>query len=261
MAGDNYLERRVASRRNVTRRLVVVWSSFPVLSLKAAGMWACERRLRRWSTPRSGALSTVAAGAPQARRPRVHGLPGANRPAPSASRKLIDCVQTSAGTASVLRRPPRTISVTHAAPSLHPALQRPQLRLTVVNLWSHRDQASHQGLGRYRGLRDQPPFNDWPRVGEWGDPSPSSVWPGAACDASGVLHLLSRLTTSLKERCNIGCTSRLHFSGMRWAAISLNVCCALRISCRQKPLKAARDRALLLIGFAGALRRSELVAI
>jgi integrase len=30
---------------------------------------------------------------------------------------------------------------------------------------------------------------------------------------------------------------------------------------RQMPLKAARDRALLLIGFAGALRRSELVAI
>ncbi|SOD25357.1 Site-specific recombinase XerD [Variovorax sp. YR752] len=30
---------------------------------------------------------------------------------------------------------------------------------------------------------------------------------------------------------------------------------------RQKPMKAARDRALLLIGFAGALRRSELVAI
>jgi integrase len=30
---------------------------------------------------------------------------------------------------------------------------------------------------------------------------------------------------------------------------------------RQKPLKAARDRALLLVGFAGALRRSELVAI
>lgn len=30
---------------------------------------------------------------------------------------------------------------------------------------------------------------------------------------------------------------------------------------RQKPLNAARDRALLLIGFAGALRRSELVAI
>jgi integrase len=30
---------------------------------------------------------------------------------------------------------------------------------------------------------------------------------------------------------------------------------------RQKPLKTARDRALLLIGFAGALRRSELAAI
>ena len=30
---------------------------------------------------------------------------------------------------------------------------------------------------------------------------------------------------------------------------------------QQKPMKAARDRALLLIGFAGAFRRSELVAI
>lgn len=30
---------------------------------------------------------------------------------------------------------------------------------------------------------------------------------------------------------------------------------------RQKPLKAARDRALLLVGFAGAFRRAELVAI
>jgi hypothetical protein len=32
--------------------------------------------------PRSGALSTVAAGAPQAHRPHVHSLPGAKRPAP-----------------------------------------------------------------------------------------------------------------------------------------------------------------------------------
>lgn len=31
LVGDNYLGRRVASRRNVTRRLVVVWSSFPIL--------------------------------------------------------------------------------------------------------------------------------------------------------------------------------------------------------------------------------------
>ena len=30
---------------------------------------------------------------------------------------------------------------------------------------------------------------------------------------------------------------------------------------RQKPVKAARDRALLLLGFAGAFRRSELVAV
>ena len=73
---------RVASRRNVTRRLVVVWSSFSMFNRR---LWACGRRLRRWATqPRSGALSTVAAGAPQAHRPYVHSLPGAKRPAPSA---------------------------------------------------------------------------------------------------------------------------------------------------------------------------------
>jgi site-specific recombinase XerD len=36
---------------------------------------------------------------------------------------------------------------------------------------------------------------------------------------------------------------------------------ALVLIDRQKPVKAARDRALLLLGFAGAFRRSELVAI
>lgn len=36
---------------------------------------------------------------------------------------------------------------------------------------------------------------------------------------------------------------------------------ALVLVDKQKPLKAARDRALLLIGFAGAFRRSELVAL
>lgn len=54
-----------------------------------------------------------------------------------------------------------------AAPGFHPALQCSQLRLTVVNLWNHSDQSIDQGLGRYRGLRDQPPFDDWPCVGEW----------------------------------------------------------------------------------------------
>lgn len=36
---------------------------------------------------------------------------------------------------------------------------------------------------------------------------------------------------------------------------------ALVLIDRQKPIKAARDRALLLVGFAGAFRRSELVAV
>ena len=35
-------------------------------------------------------------------------------PSASASRKVVDCVQTSTATASALRRPPRTISVTRA---------------------------------------------------------------------------------------------------------------------------------------------------
>src|SRR5438309_1265899 len=70
--------------------------------------------LRRWATrPRSGALSTVAAGAPQAHRPYVHSLPGAKRPAFAASKFSLP-FQVSAGTAEALRRPPSTISVTRA---------------------------------------------------------------------------------------------------------------------------------------------------
>jgi len=40
VADDNYSERRVASRRNVTGRLVVVPLLFFTSSLKAVGMWA-----------------------------------------------------------------------------------------------------------------------------------------------------------------------------------------------------------------------------
>ena len=39
--------------------------------------------------PRSGALSTVAAGAPKAHRPHVHGLPGAQRPALCCARTAL----------------------------------------------------------------------------------------------------------------------------------------------------------------------------
>lgn len=40
-----------------------------------------------------------------------------------------------------------------------------------------------------------------------------------------------------------------------------NLCAILALVDKQKPIKAARDRALLLVGFAGAFRRSELVSL
>ena len=80
LRGKSLLSARPAGRdyRPVARRL---HSSFR--QIRGGRLWACGRRLRRWATQsRSGALSTVAAGAPQAHRPHVHGLPGAKRPAP-----------------------------------------------------------------------------------------------------------------------------------------------------------------------------------
>jgi hypothetical protein len=125
LSGVNYLDLRVASRRNVTREVFVValrfrraavlldfeadlafyrarvffvparwshlspcnaWLAFQFRHIRGGRLWACGRRLRRWATqPRSGALSTVAAGAPHAHRPHVHSLPGAKRPVPAAS--------------------------------------------------------------------------------------------------------------------------------------------------------------------------------
>ena len=60
----------------------------------------------------AGALSTVAAGAPQAHRPHVHSLPGAKRPAPRRLRSFRLPLQTSAGMGADLRRLPSTISFT-----------------------------------------------------------------------------------------------------------------------------------------------------
>ncbi len=62
--------------------------------------------------PHSGALSTVAAGAPLAHRPLVHSLPGARRPAPGGIDALLLPLQTSAGVAADLLRLPSTISFT-----------------------------------------------------------------------------------------------------------------------------------------------------
>ena len=65
--------------------------------------------------PRSGALSTGAAGAPQAHRPHVHSLPGAKRAAPSAREVLPPLFHTSAGMLVDLRSRPRIISFARSA--------------------------------------------------------------------------------------------------------------------------------------------------
>jgi hypothetical protein len=72
----NQDEKRVVSRRNVTRRLVVVPARFLLLQWsKAVGMWAKVAAVGN-AAPRSGALSTVAAGAP----PWNRGLPTPQSP-------------------------------------------------------------------------------------------------------------------------------------------------------------------------------------
>ena len=65
--------------------------------------------------PRSGALSTVAAGAPQAHRPHVHSLPGAKRPAPVGREVSSVLFHTSAGMTVGLRSLPRIISFARSA--------------------------------------------------------------------------------------------------------------------------------------------------
>ena len=65
--------------------------------------------------PRSGALSTVAAGAPQAHRPHVHSLPGAKRPAPVGLEVFPPRFHTSAGMPVDLRSRPRIISFARSA--------------------------------------------------------------------------------------------------------------------------------------------------
>jgi hypothetical protein len=81
LGGVNYLGPRVASRRYVTRRLVVVSVPSSLQWLKAVGMWAKAAAV--------GNAGRAAARCPrslpvrrQAHRPHVHSLPGAKRPAP-----------------------------------------------------------------------------------------------------------------------------------------------------------------------------------
>ena len=75
---DNYLGRRVASRRNVTRAMLSFLRVFDFSVVEGCGHVGegCGGGQRI-------ALSTAAPGAPQAHRPHVHSLPGAQRTAPA----------------------------------------------------------------------------------------------------------------------------------------------------------------------------------
>ena len=65
--------------------------------------------------PRSGALSTVAADAPQAHRPHVHSLRGAKRPASAGREVFPQPFHTSAGMTVDLRSLPKIISFARSA--------------------------------------------------------------------------------------------------------------------------------------------------
>jgi integrase len=74
--------------------------------------------------------------------------------------------------------------------------------------------------------------------------------------ASPVMdRLVKRTMQGIRRTCGVAPQRRVK------ALVKSDILEMLVMVNRQKPLKAARDRALLLIGFAGALRRSELVAI
>ena len=86
------------------------WHRLSLFNSMVEGCGGGQRR------PRSGALSTVAAGAPQAHRPHVHSLPGAKRPAPAGRELFLPRLfHTSAGMTVGLRSLPRIISFARSA--------------------------------------------------------------------------------------------------------------------------------------------------
>jgi len=108
VADDNYRERRVASRRNVTGRLVVVPLLFFTSSLKAVGMWAKDSTVGNAAAQRCvvHGRSRCAAGASS----YVHSLPGAKRPAPLGTEVVGCCFK--------LRPAPQRACAGHRGPSL-----------------------------------------------------------------------------------------------------------------------------------------------
>ena len=153
LVDDNFLGRRVASRRNVTRLLVVVSLFFFASSiqwLKAVGMWS--------------KAATVGSR-------RIVHMPGPRRP-----RSLFAAV-------SHLGRHdgrPAQAAQDHlfrplGAPGLDPTLQRSQLCFAGVYVRTHRRQPLNQRLGRRGGLGRQPAFDNRPRIGERIYPSPSTM--------------------------------------------------------------------------------------
>ena len=75
----------------------------------------------------AGVLSTVAAGAPQAHRPHVHGPPGAQRPAPAASMFSATASGFDRHGLGLAEAAQDHLLHAFAEPGLDPALQRSQL--------------------------------------------------------------------------------------------------------------------------------------
>ena len=108
LAADNYLERRVASRRNVTRRPVVVSApSFP-LQFNGRRLWACGRRLRQWAT--QAAQRRVVHG-----RSRCAAGASSTCPWPAGREVFPQLFHTSAGMTVDLRSLPKIISFARSA--------------------------------------------------------------------------------------------------------------------------------------------------
>ena len=115
VAGVNYLGRRVASRRNVTRRLVVVpASSLAFQWSKAVGMWAKAAAVGNAAAQRRvvHGRSRCAAGASST----CPWPAGREAPGPAFGVDVfVPLFQTSIGISKGLRKQPRTISFARSA--------------------------------------------------------------------------------------------------------------------------------------------------
>ena len=227
MVSDNYLGRRVASRRNVTRLLVVVTLFFSASSIQwsgAVGMWskaaavdnaAAQRRAvhdrRRCA---AGASSTCPwpAGreAPGPRRPRSlsaaisHFGRHDNGPAQSAQDHFF--------------RP-------LGAPGFDPALQRPQLRVAGIGFREHSRQSIHQHFRRGSRLGNEPAVDERPRIGKRINFRPPPVLSSGLLAMRGSgLSIFPRRGQALDEGVDVWRPNRCGIAWCAGAANSVNFC-------------------------------------